>query len=57
MEAGINKNICFIDTEQNKKIMSLKIEIADQIDSMRHPFKAIQEEAANKHKQLSMLAA
>ena len=46
-----------MDTDHNKKMLSLKMEIADQIDSMRHPFKAMQEEAVNRNKQLSLLAA
>jgi len=57
VEADITKNISFIDTDHNKKMSSLKMEIADQIDSMRHPFKAMQEEAANRNKQLSLLSA
>ena len=43
VDADITKNISFMDTDHNKKMSSLKMEIADQIDSMRHPFKAMQE--------------
>jgi hypothetical protein len=43
VEADIAKNISYIDTDHIKKMSSLKMEIADQIDSMRNPFKAMQE--------------
>ena len=43
IEVDLHKNLALLDTDHNKRISAVKMDIADQVDSMRQPFKALQE--------------
>ena len=43
IEVDLHKNLALLDTDHNKGVSAVKMDIADQVDSMRQPFKALQE--------------